>query len=479
MHRLEVCILAAPNPYLGRCLPAAILRSMLFMTTSWKQLVLLLLLALCAYLVPISTNGAWVVLAPLAAACSYLAGRHVSSLAHGLLALGAGTLAAGVTLALSSHLSLLTFALNILTGLVLFALLPWWAGRARRNAVLFRSQERRHVVVQAELRERARIAEAMHDQLGHDLALLALSSSGLQVSLEKGTPAYAQAARIREQADESIEHLHQIIGVLHEDGDQAPLGPAGSSLEQLVEQARAKGMKINFTRHGPSPQAPGSIRWAAVLRQVAQEALTNAAKYAPHAEVELELDTRSEQAVLRISNPLHGPVPPVRPGATGIASLRGALEAAGGSLAVHRTKERFELRACIAQSSSPPAPAGVHSPVKRASTSMLVLLPILAVTVIAAALLLLQHATYQATALHPSEYQKLKVGMDSGEVASLVRAPGLDEPLPVIDEPAPPENAQCRYYAARTGLLDLGSEMFRLCFTDDVLVSTDHLYPAG
>lgn len=452
---------------------------MLIMTTSWKQPVLLLLLALCAYLVPLSTNGAWVVLAPLAAACSYLAGRHVSALAHGLLALGAGTLASGVTLAWSSHLSLLAFALNILTGLVLFALLPWWAGRARRNAVLFRSQERRHVVVQAELRERARIAEAMHDQLGHDLALLALSTGGLQVSLEKGTPAYEQAKRIREQADESIEHLHQIIGVLHEDGEQAPLGPAGSSLEQLVEQARAKGMTINFSRKGPSPQAPGSIRWAAVLHQVAQEALTNAAKYAPHAEVDLDLDTRSEQAVLSISNPLHGPLPPSRVGATGIASLRGTLEAAGGSLAVHRTKERFELRASIAQASPHPAPAGVQPPVKRTSTSMLVLMPVLAVTVIAAALLLLQHATYQATALHPSDFQKLSVGMDARQVASLVHAPGLDEPLPVIDEPARPGDAQCRYFAARTGLLDLGSEMFRLCFADNVLVSTDHLYPAG
>ena len=49
----------------------------------------------------------------------------------------------------------------------------------------------------------------------------------------------------------------------------------------------------------------------------------------------------------------------------------------------------------------------------------------------------------------------------------------------MIDEPAPPGDAQCRYYAARTGLLDLGSEMFRLCFTENVLVSTDHLYPAG
>lgn len=153
------------------------------MTTSWKQPALLVALALCAYLVPISTNGAWILLAPVAAICSYLAGRHVASVAHGLLAFGAGLVTATVTLFLSAPVSLLTFALNILTGVVLFALMPWWIGRGRRTSFNFRAQERQHVVVQAALRERARIAEAMHDQLGHDLALLALQAGGLQIFL--------------------------------------------------------------------------------------------------------------------------------------------------------------------------------------------------------------------------------------------------------------------------------------------------------
>lgn len=64
-------------------------------------------------------------------------------------------------------------------------------------------------------------------------------------------------------------------------------------------------------------------------------------------------------------------------------------------------------------------------------------------------------------------------------LSRFVTARGLDEPLPVIEESSPAANAECRYYAAKTGALDLGSEMFRLCFTDDVLVSADHLYPAS
>ncbi|WP_404290686.1 sensor histidine kinase [Glutamicibacter arilaitensis] len=445
------------------------------MRTTWKQLALLVALALCAYLVPISTNGAWILLAPLATVFSYLAGRHVASLLHGLLAFGAGTLAAALTLVVSSPVSLLTFALNILTGVVLFALLPWWIGRARRRSLIFRAQERRHVVVQAELRERARIAEAMHDQLGHDLALLALQSGGLQVSLDKGTPAYGQAAKIRKQADEAIEHLHQIIGVLHAAGDPAPMEPVGNSLNRLIEQTRAKGMAISFSQLGSPPIGSG----AELLHQVVQETLTNAAKYAPGATVDIELDTRANPITVQISNPLTAEAAPARLGATGLASLRAALEAQGGSLLVRQTARDFSLTAAITRSRNNKVLPLSLPAVKRPSRRALLLLPIIAVTVIASGLLLLQDATNRATALHPKDFQRLSVGMSQDEVAQIVHAQGLDEPLPVIEEVAPPPGAKCHYYAARTGVLDLGSEMFRLCFTADVLTSTDHLYPAS
>lgn len=443
------------------------------MTTSWKQPALLVALALCAYLVPISTNGAWILLAPVAAICSYLAGRHVASLAHGLLAFGAGLVTATVTLILSAPVSLLTFALNILTGVVLFALLPWWIGRGRRTSFIFRAQERQHVVVQAALRERARIAEAMHDQLGHDLALLALQAGGLQISLDKGTAVHEQASKIRSQADEAIDHLHQIIGVLHDAGERAPLEPAAMALEQLVEQTRSKGMDIKFTQLG-SPLTAG---YGSLLHQVAQEALTNAAKYAPHASVDMVLDSRSDPTILRISNPLTGQVPTARTGATGLASLRTALEAHGSSLRINQSGKHFELVALMAQPKQGDSVPAQQLPVKRRSRLAIILLPVLAVVVIAGGLLLLQDATYRSTALHPTDFHDLSIGMTRAEVNQIVHAKGLDDPLPVLDIPAPPAESQCCYYAARTGLLDLGSEMFRLCFTGDSLVSADHLYP--
>lgn len=69
--------------------------------------------------------------------------------------------------------------------------------------------------------------------------------------------------------------------------------------------------------------------------------------------------------------------------------------------------------------------------------------------------------------------------MSRSEVERIVTAPGLATATPVINVPAAPEGATCRFYAARTGPLDLGSEMFRLCFADDVLVSAQLLYPLG
>ncbi|MGO2432044.1 MAG: hypothetical protein ACTH7E_12745 [Glutamicibacter arilaitensis] len=107
----------------------------------------------------------------------------------------------------------------------------------------------------------------------------------------------------------------------------------------------------------------------------------------------------------------------------------------------------------------------------------MIALPVIVVAAIAAGLYLLQDATYKATALNPANFQQLQVGMDREEVSEFVSAKGLDEPLPVINAPSTPPAAQCRYYAAKTGVLDLGSEMFRLCFAQDILVSADHLYP--
>lgn len=172
-----------------------------------------------------------------------------------------------------------------------------------------------------------------------------------------------------------------------------------------------------------------------------------------------------------------GQAPPVREAATGLKSLHRSLEAARGSLQVNREAGRFELLARIPQASDRLSPESTFAPVKKGTRGLMIALPAIVVAAIAAGLYLLQDATYKATALSPANFQQLQVGMDREEVSEFVSAKGLDEPLPVINAPSTPPAAQCRYYAAKTGVLDLGSEMFRLCFAQGILVSADHLYP--
>ncbi|MER0241471.1 histidine kinase, partial [Streptomyces sp. HSW2009] len=127
------------------------------------------------------------------------------------------------------------------------AMVPWFAGRFwRQYQDLVRAgwqragqleREQRLVAEQARLRERARIAQDMHDVLGHDLSLIALSAGALQLSPDLAEPHRAAARDIRARAASAVERLGEVIGVLREEADGAPERAPDASLERLVAEA--------------------------------------------------------------------------------------------------------------------------------------------------------------------------------------------------------------------------------------------------
>lgn len=181
---------------------------------------------------------------------------------------------------------------------------------------------------------------------------------------------------------------------------------------------------------------------------------------------------------MRISNPLNGEPAPERPGASGLRGLREVVERHGGSWSVNRSETSFEVIASIERGRPHSSVASANMSRKQTARWLMILVPVCTVAAMVLGLYVLQLATYRATALSPTDFQQLELGMTRAQVAEHVHTKGLDQALPVIDETQHPASGQCRYYAARTGVLDFGSEMFRLCFTDDVLTSADHLYPA-
>jgi signal transduction histidine kinase len=176
--------------------------------------------------------------------------------------------------------------------------LPWHARLSRGGWEVAERMERARAAdaERARLRERARIASRMHDSLGHDLALLAVRAAALEMASADSPERREAAAELRASAHEAGLRLREIIGVLREGDDE----PSAEPVADLVRRATDAGMAVRLLREGPDP-VPGGPGGRAVHR-VVQEALTNAAKYAPGAEVSVTVVRAADRTCVEVED---------------------------------------------------------------------------------------------------------------------------------------------------------------------------------
>ena len=139
---------------------------------------------------------------------------------------------------------------------------------------------------QAQQRARDEIAREMHDVLGHRLSLLSVHAGALEFRPDAPAEEVARAAKvIRENAHQALQDLREVIGVL-----RAPVGelpqPTLADVAQLVAESGRAGMRVAL-RDETSGAVPDLVGRTAY--RVVQEALTNARKHAPGAEVLVHL----------------------------------------------------------------------------------------------------------------------------------------------------------------------------------------------
>ncbi|WP_231157264.1 sensor histidine kinase [Streptomyces sp. CNZ748] len=214
----------------------------------------------------------------------------------------------------------------------------------RHNIQLVREQAM--VARQARLLERQRIAQDMHDSLGHQLALIAVHAGALEVDPELGDRHREGVGILREAARSAMRELREAVGILRDDTDQPPAsGPAAdpegtgappargaAGLDALVASSRGAGVPVELRRSGTArPLAPAADH--AVYR-IVQEGLTNAHKHAPGAPIAVELRYEPDSLVVEVAN---GPVPagvpaapPAISGGQGLAGLQERARLVGG-----------------------------------------------------------------------------------------------------------------------------------------------------
>jgi signal transduction histidine kinase len=141
-------------------------------------------------------------------------------------------------------------------------------------------------VEQAQQRARDEIAREMHDVLGHRLSLLSVHAGALEFRPDADPAEIARAAKvIRENAHQALQDLREVIGVL-----RAPVGelpqPTLADVRQLVAESGRAGMRVGL-REEVGEAVPDLVGRTAY--RIVQEALTNARKHAPGAEVDVHL----------------------------------------------------------------------------------------------------------------------------------------------------------------------------------------------
>ncbi|MEU3395789.1 histidine kinase [Streptomyces filamentosus] len=225
----------------------------------------------------------------------------------------------------------------------------YWAQRRtllhalqERNVRLVR--ERAMIGRNARLRERQRIAQDMHDSLGHQLALIAVHTGALEVDRQLNERQREIVGVLRNASVTAMHELREVVGILRDgteavEADTGPVGAGDESgraargiagIEGLVDAARAAGTRVELRRDGDErPLEPAAGH--AAYRMV-QEALTNAYKYAPGAPIGVELRYEPDTFVVEIFNeePPAGPSKGVVSGGQGLAGLVERARLVGG-----------------------------------------------------------------------------------------------------------------------------------------------------
>ncbi|MER7703977.1 histidine kinase [Kitasatospora sp. NPDC097605] len=254
-----------------------------------------------------------------------------------------------------------------LGGFLLLAVLPalWGRYRAQRRALLDALRERNEqlmreramVAHQARLRERHRIAQDMHDSLGHQLALISVHTGALEVDRTLTDRQREAVGVLRLAAVAAMRELREVVGVLHDESTAAPSAPgagagapAGGSpaagagaggagtggvdgIDGLVASSRAAGTVVSLARDGERRALSASAGHAAY--RVVQEALTNAHKHAPGAPITVALRYEPDALVVEVVNPAAPEPVGVRPG--------GAVAAVSGGQGLTGLRERARL----------------------------------------------------------------------------------------------------------------------------------------
>lgn len=225
---------------------------------------------------------------------------------------------------------LLAVTVAMLTGIVRRGRAQRYEAALARAAFLEASRETELRLTAVE--ERSRVARDMHDILSHSLNAIAVQAEGARYVL-RTAPEQADTAlaKIGSLSRAAVDEVRDLIDVLHTDDETASRHPAPSLADVPDLIASFRNARIRLNTSGDVSEVPSHVALSGY--RIVQEALTNAAKYAPAAAVIVRVAVTQRVVDLVIANgPSSNPGPATRSGGHGLVGMRERARTLGGTV---------------------------------------------------------------------------------------------------------------------------------------------------
>jgi len=250
-------------------------------------------------------------------------------------------------LAMVSHVLVHPSALPGWAGLVpgaAWVVLPYAAGVTRRVLVEGAERARAEALRQGVYDERLRVAQEVHDVVGHGLAAIRMQADITLHVLDRD-PQRGRAAleAISRSAGAAMEELRSTLQLVQR--ADAPLSPSPGLAEvgALCDRLRDAGVDVSLAVTGESAGLSPAADLAAY--RVVQESLTNVVRHAAAPRASVAVAWSSDAVSLRVASP--GGAAPSSGGGLGVEGMRARVLGVGGTFSAGPVDEEFVVSARI------------------------------------------------------------------------------------------------------------------------------------
>jgi signal transduction histidine kinase len=227
-----------------------------------------------------------------------------------------------------------------------WAVVPFALGYALRLRHETAARTRAEAIRQSVDAERLRVAQEVHDIVGHGLAAIKMQAD-IALHVLAARPGQAEPAlhAISRTSSEALDELRATLAVIRRTGAAAERLPAPSlvRLDGLRQRMADAGVTVHLDVRGRArPELPAAVELTGY--RIIQESLTNVLRHSGARQASVSIRYAPGSVSIRVCNPVAAP--PSGTAGSGIAGMRARARALGGDLTARAvSRDTFEVRA--------------------------------------------------------------------------------------------------------------------------------------